>query len=58
MPSVDKGARVSLDWKQATVEGTVEKLSNGWLYVRLDAPVEDRSLVACRESRVGAVLVD
>jgi hypothetical protein len=58
MPTVDKGARVSLDWKSATVVGTVEKSSNGWVYVRLDDPVEDRTLVACRESRVGAILVD
>ena len=58
VPTVEKGVRVSLDWKGATVVGTVEKSSHGWIYVRADDAVENHTLLACRESRIGAVLVD
>lgn len=58
MPTVGDGDRVSLEWKSEAIVGTVEKSSHGWVYVRLDVPVEGRSLVAVRDSRVGVVLVD
>lgn len=57
MPTVGDGDRVSLEWKSEALVGTVERSCKGWLFVRLDEPVEDRTLVAVRDSRVGAVLV-
>jgi hypothetical protein len=58
MPRMSKGTRVSLEWKCGAVVGTVEREpDHGWVFVKLDEPVEDRDLVAVRESRVSAVLV-